>query len=107
MLNIHICLIVDVFGFLAFKNSIINIEKLKNKTQQTWCISIVYIYRVNKPQRKPKGQPIMDNPETLATLGAQNTGGRQKQQTYKTKNPKKTKNQKSKQRQQQHRKLKR
>ena len=39
-------------------------------------------------------QSIMDNPETLATLGAQNTGGRQKQQTYKkTKTKTKNKNQ--------------
>jgi len=36
-------------------------------------------------------QSIMDNPETLATLGAQNTGGRQKQQTYKKKQKQKQK----------------
>ena len=35
-------------------------------------------------------QSIMDNPETLATLGAQNTGGRQKQ-TYKKKQKQKQK----------------
>jgi hypothetical protein len=35
-------------------------------------------------------QSIMDNPETLATLGAQNTGGRQKQ-TYKKNKKQKTK----------------
>ena len=32
---------------------------------------------VNKRQRKPKGQSRMDNPETLATPGAQDIGGRQ------------------------------
>ena len=31
-------------------------------------------HRTNKYQRKPKGQSRMDNPETLATLGTQDTG---------------------------------
>ena len=31
-------------------------------------------HRTNKRQRKPKGQQRMDNPETLATLGTQDTG---------------------------------
>ena len=35
----------------------------------------------NKAQRKPKGQSRMDNPETLATLGTQDTGRRKKHPT--------------------------
>jgi len=35
------------------------------------------MYDVNKRQRKPKEQPRMDNPETLATSSTQDTGRRQ------------------------------
>ena len=35
---------------------------------------------LNKNKRKPKGQSRMDNPETLATLGTSDTGGRQTKQ---------------------------
>jgi hypothetical protein len=34
-------------------------------------------YSINKRQKRPKGQPNMDNSETLATLGTQDTGLRQ------------------------------
>ena len=34
----------------------------------------------NKCQRKPKGQSRIDNPETLATQGTQDTGQRQTKQ---------------------------
>ena len=36
--------------------------------------------KANKRQRKPKGQSRMDNPETLATLGTQEIGRRQRKQ---------------------------
>ena len=35
-------------------------------------------HRTNKRQRKPKGQSRMNTPETLTTLGTQDTGRRQK-----------------------------
>jgi len=35
----------------------------------------------NKRQKNPKGQSIMDNSETLATLGKQDTGRRQTKKT--------------------------
>ena len=38
----------------------------------------LFVYNSNKHQRKPKGQPRMDNPGTLETLGTQDTGWRKK-----------------------------
>jgi hypothetical protein len=41
---------------------------------------MLYERFVNKRWRKPKGQSRMDNPEKLATLGAQDTGRTQTKQ---------------------------
>ena len=40
-------------------------------------ILYIFIFPINKRQRKPKGQSRMNNPERLATLVTQDTGRRQ------------------------------
>ena len=39
-----------------------------------------HVFKPNKRYRKPKGQSRIDNPEKLATLVTQDTGGRQTKQ---------------------------
>ena len=52
----------------------------------TCMVILVYLYLKctvhNKRWRKAKGQPRMDNLETLATLGTQETGRRQTKQKH-------------------------
>ena len=37
-------------------------------------LRLIVVNKANERQRKPKGQSIIDNPETLATLGKHDTG---------------------------------
>lgn len=43
------------------------------------AVRVVFLY-TNKRERKPKEQSGMENPDTLATLGTQETGRRQAKQ---------------------------
>ena len=57
-----------------------NVQFVYEKTSNNKFIFHCIIY---KYKRKPKGQPRMDNPELLATLGTQDKGQRQtKQKTF-------------------------
>ena len=66
-----------------------NVQFVCKKTSNNKFIFHCIIY---KYKRKPKGQPRMDNPELLATLGTQDKGQRQTKQKSLSKKTKKMSN---------------
>jgi hypothetical protein len=58
---------------------------LVRKIAETTLFDVEQYFKINV--REVKGRPLMDIPETLATLSIQNTGRGKTNKTQKTKNP--------------------
>ena len=68
---VFVCVSVCVCSINVRENRRVNLEWIIQRHCQHWAHKT---QDENKRLRKPKGQSRMDNPETLPTLGTQDTG---------------------------------